>query len=305
MAEDPERDDPVLVRPYITTQAAGSPAAPDEPAAQTWPAAADLPEDGTREIAAVPAPVAATPDPATKSTALRRQRLLVLAGIGVLALLGGAGLLLFMPSGDEETPPATALPAPAAPSVLSSAGAAPVASAGTLSATPSSRGGSRSAAASRTANSPVPAAPGQPAATTTTTPPPAGRPAETLSPPPDPARTGPVAAGGGRCLNLAALFPTDGARIQTAGCSDINYQRWTMASDGTLQVAGKCARVADAAEIRLGGCDDQPAAQWRAGPNGSLVNPDTGRCLTDPGETGKTVTVASCTGAANQRWTLP
>src|SRR6187431_2668059 len=135
MAEDSERDDPVLVRPYITTQPAGSPAAPDEPAAQTWPAAADLPEDGTREIAAVPAPVA-TPDPATKSSALRRQRLLVLAGIGVLALLGGTGLLLFPPSGDKP-PPVTARPAPAAPSVLSSAGAAPLVSAGTLSASPS------------------------------------------------------------------------------------------------------------------------------------------------------------------------
>jgi hypothetical protein len=70
-------------------------------------------------------------------------------------------------------------------------------------------------------------------------------------------------------------------------------------------VIDRCARVAADATVRIGGCDDQSAAQWRAGPNGSLVNPDTGRCLTDPGALTATVTVTDCTGAADQRWTLP
>ena len=57
--------------------------------------------------------------------------------------------------------------------------------------------------------------------------------------------------------------------------------------------------------VRLSDCDDQPSALWRAGPDGSLVNPGTGRCLTDPGTLGTTVTVTDCTGADTQRWKVP
>src|SRR3954447_1515840 len=96
MSDDSERDDPVLVRPYITTRPGdGSAANDDRPAqtwpAQTWPATADLPADAPREMATVPA--AAGTDPAAWNTALRRQRLLVLAGVAVIAVLVG-GLLL-------------------------------------------------------------------------------------------------------------------------------------------------------------------------------------------------------------------
>jgi hypothetical protein len=300
MADDPERDDPVLVRPYITTQPAdGTTGSGDR--AQTWPAAADLPEDGTRELAAVEAP-STVPDPAGKSTALRRQRLLVLAGIAALALLGGAGLFFILPAQDDGAP-VTALPAPVPPPVTGSPGAAPLASAGTLSASASNRAGSRPAGSSRgpAATSPVPGAAGRPA----TTAPASGAPGPTLSPPPDPARTGPVTAAGGRCLAIGTLLALNGSQVQTSGCSNVSYQRWTLATDGTLQVTDRCARVGDDAAVRIEACDDDAAAQWRAGPDGSLVNPDTGRCLTDPGTAVRPVTVTECTGAADQRWSLP
>jgi hypothetical protein len=231
---------------------------------------------------------------------LRRQRLKVLAGLAALALAGGAALLL-LPTRDD--PPVTAQPAPTAPGVTRSAGVAPAASGATRSAAPSSRGGSRSADTTRTASAttPVPGGPAQPA----TKPPASGVPAETLTPPPDPARTGPITAAGGRCLSLGGLLALDGSPVQTAGCSGVSSQRWTLASDGTLQVAGRCARVGGDAAVRIGGCGDEPAGQWRAGPAGSLVNPGTGRCLTDPGSLTATVTVTDCKGAADQRWTLP
>jgi hypothetical protein len=114
-----------------------------------------------------------------------------------------------------------------------------------------------------------------------------------------------VTAAGGRCLSLGRLFAVDGTPVQTSGCSNVSYQRWTMASDGTLRVVDRCAAVTADATVRIGDCDDRPAAQWRAGPRGSLVNPETGRCLTDPGSLATTVTVTECTGAATQRWTLP
>ncbi|GAA3919776.1 RICIN domain-containing protein [Actinoplanes auranticolor] len=305
MADDSERDDPVLVRPYITTQ----PLEPDERPAPTWPATADLPEDGTRELPGVVAPVSATvPDPAAKTTALRRQKLLVLAGTGVLALLGGAGLFLLQPSGDEN-PPATARPAPSAPGVTRPAGAAPVASAGTITASAGSSIVSRPATTTRPTATPGTegaavggaAGPG-PARTTTPAP---GAPSPTLSPPPGTARTGAITAAGGRCLFLGGILGLDGAPVQTSGCADVSYQRWTLATDGTLMVANRCAAVSGDGSVRIGDCDDRPAAQWRAGPGGSLVNPQTGRCLTDPGALATPVTVTDCTGAATQTWTLP
>jgi hypothetical protein len=294
MADDSEREDPVLVRPYITTQPGGQ---HDRPA-QTWPATADLPEDGTREMPRIPAPATA-PGAAAKSTTLRRRRLLVLAAIGVPAVLGGAGLFLLQPS-DEDTPPPTARPASSAPAPTGSAGAAPVASAATLSAAPATRGAGRTTPTAA-ATSRAPGAPGQ----ATSTAPAAGPPSATLSPPPGTARTGPITAAGGRCLHLGGLFAGTGAPVQMSGCSGVSYQRWTLASDGTLRVVDRCAAVQADATVRIGDCDDGPATQWRAGPRGSLVNPETGRCLTDPGTLGTTVTVSDCTGAESQRWTLP
>jgi hypothetical protein len=299
MVDDSERDDPVLVRPYITTQPGGG---LGDRAEQTWPATADLPEDGTREQARIAEPAATSPDPAVKSTALRRQRLLVLAAIGMVAVLGGVVLLLIAPS-DQDDPPAEARPAPTATALTGAPGAGPVASGGARSLPPSSPAAGRSPTAPRTATA-AGTAPGAPAQNATT-PPAAGAPAPTLSPPPDPARTGPIVAAGGRCLALGSLLGRDGSPVQTTGCSGVSYQRWTLASDGTLRVTDRCALVGTDAAVRIGGCDDQPAGQWRAGPNGSLVNPGTGRCLTDPGSLLTTVTVTDCTGAADQRWTLP
>lgn len=299
MADDSEREDPVLVRPYITTQPGGGIAGHDDRPAQTWPAAAALPEDGTRELPRVAEPGTVVGS-AAKSAVLRRQRLRVLAGIGALALLGGAGLYLVLPSGDGN-PPAAARTAPPEPGVTGSlAAAAPVASEATRRASPGSSAASRAPATSKPVTSSAPAVPGQAA----NTPPASGGPSATLAPPPGTARTGPITAAGGRCLALGSLFAVDGAAVRTSGCSGVSYQQWTLASDGTLLVVDWCTEVR-ADEVRLGRCEGRPAAQWRAGPNGSLVNPETGRCLTDPGSVGATVTVTGCTGAANQAWKLP
>jgi hypothetical protein len=58
--------------------------------------------------------------------------------------------------------------------------------------------------------------------------------------------------------------------------------------------------------VRSDGCDGAgDSGQWRAGPGGSLVNPSSGRCLTDPGKSGAITEVAACTGGDDQRWSLP
>ena len=42
-------------------------------------------------------------------------------------------------------------------------------------------------------------------------------------------------------------------------------------------------------------------------PNGALVNPQSGKCLTDTGSggSGTQAAIDDCTGGTNQRWTLP
>lgn len=311
------REDPALVRPYIRTEPGSArPAGPDDRPEQTWPEAAMLPaeEPATAEpLPEVPAP----PSPSGRTAALMRQRLIVLAGVVVL-VLAAAGFVLIGAGGDDEKPAAlpevrASLPAPG---VTGSMGAAPGATGPQRSSAPVVRGTRESAAVpsgAQAASRPGAAIPGAtippappaqsgrpPAGPTPPAPPPA-----TLAPPPTTDRTGAVTAAGGRCLMLGGILALDGSPIQVSGCSGVSYQSFTLATDGTLRVAGRCAQVTGDGDIRSVRCDDRESAQWRAGPGGTLVNPATGHCLTDPGSSGGTTKASACTGEASQSWTLP
>jgi Ricin-type beta-trefoil lectin domain len=59
-------------------------------------------------------------------------------------------------------------------------------------------------------------------------------------------------------------------------------------SNGTLQVLVSCMDVtgggtANGTLVQLYACNDTGAQQWTVGANGSLVNPQSGLCLDDPG----------------------
>lgn len=114
-----------------------------------------------------------------------------------------------------------------------------------------------------------------------------------------------MTAASGRCLALGGLFAVDGSPVQVSACADVDYQHFTLATDGTLRVAGKCAEATGDATVRITGCGDEAAAQWRSGTTSSLVNQSTGKCLTDPGSLGATTKVTACTGASDQSWSLP
>ena len=63
-------------------------------------------------------------------------------------------------------------------------------------------------------------------------------------------------------------------------------QQWTVASNGTLQVYGKClditgASTANGTLVELWDCNGGGNQQWQAS-NGELVNPASGKCLDDP-----------------------
>jgi len=55
-------------------------------------------------------------------------------------------------------------------------------------------------------------------------------------------------------------------------------------------------------------CNGTGAQQWQNRANGSLVNPQSGKCLDDPGSTTTTGTqlqIYTCNGTNAQRWSIP
>ena len=68
------------------------------------------------------------------------------------------------------------------------------------------------------------------------------------------------------------------------------------------------AGTADGTPVQVFDCNGSGAQVWRRAAFGSLVNPASGRCLSDPGSStapGTRVDIASCTGGANQSWLSP
>ena len=75
---------------------------------------------------------------------------------------------------------------------------------------------------------------------------------------------------------------------------------------------GKCLDVAGAGTtngtlVDLYDCNGTGAQVWQPQSNGSLLNPNSGKCLDDTGYggSGTQVQIWDCTGNANQQWDLP
>ncbi|GAA1287143.1 ThuA domain-containing protein [Saccharothrix xinjiangensis] len=123
-------------------------------------------------------------------------------------------------------------------------------------------------------------------------------------------RTGPITAASGKCVDVNGGSAADGAKVQLWTCNGGVNQRWT-ANGSTLRALDKCldaAGTANGAAVRLWTCTGGGAQNWAAGANGSLVHPQSGRCLDANGggsADGTQLIIWSCHGGANQRWTLP
>ncbi len=96
-------------------------------------------------------------------------------------------------------------------------------------------------------------------------------------------------------------------------CNGTGAQSWTVVPDHTLQVLTDCMDVVNGGTaggtlVQLHTCNGTGAQQWNQNAAGELVNPQSGRCLTDASNGAADSTqldIASCTGAVGQRWTLP
>jgi beta-glucosidase len=126
------------------------------------------------------------------------------------------------------------------------------------------------------------------------------------------ATTGAVTGYQGLCLDVRAANSADGTPVQVYTCNGTSAQSWTAEPGGTLQALGKCLDVtsggtANGTLVDLYTCNGTGAQVWPPQSDGALVNPQSGKCLDDTGYggSGTQVQIWSCTGNANQSWTLP
>ncbi len=113
------------------------------------------------------------------------------------------------------------------------------------------------------------------------------------------------------CLANQNALNTEGNPINARACGDSPGQRWSAYSDRTLRTEGGCLDVAgggtaSGTNVDWYACNGTAAQVWTHESNGELVNPKSGRCLTDPdGVTTARLDIATCTDAAPQRWSKP
>ncbi|MFI6759087.1 ricin-type beta-trefoil lectin domain protein [Micromonospora sp. NPDC050417] len=120
-----------------------------------------------------------------------------------------------------------------------------------------------------------------------------------------------IAVESGRCLEAGNVNSSTPVRLQVWDCSESRRksQRWTLPSDGTVRLAGKCMEVADnssanGAAIRLAACTSGPAQQFVINGEQQLVNRTNGKCLNIMGTAnGSRLQLGTCdNGAIRQKW---
>ena len=108
------------------------------------------------------------------------------------------------------------------------------------------------------------------------------------TPPPPSGATGPITGYEGLCLDDRAASTALLNPVQVYTCNGTNAQNWTVASGNTLQVLGMCldvdaAGTANGTTVDLYTCNGTAAQVWVPQSNGSLLNPNSGKCLDDTG----------------------
>lgn len=129
--------------------------------------------------------------------------------------------------------------------------------------------------------------------------------------------SGAVASGiFGECLEAAGPKDQDGP-VRIAACDNRSEaQSWRQGwdgtrLDGTLQAYGRCLDVAgngtaSGTPVQLFSCNGGANQQWVLASDGTIVNPQSGKCLDVPaGEVGSQLQLFDCHGASNQQFTVP
>jgi hypothetical protein len=131
---------------------------------------------------------------------------------------------------------------------------------------------------------------------------------------PTPLATGAIVWGyrTSKCVDDLGNSIKNDTPIVISDCNGSPEQTWTVESDGTLQVNGKCMDIyrdqkVNKAKVELWTCTGGANQQWMA-TGGTLVNPISGKCLDDPRfnpTNGTQLEIYTCNGGRNQLWQLP
>ncbi|MEZ0096160.1 glycoside hydrolase family 3 C-terminal domain-containing protein [Streptacidiphilus sp. EB129] len=123
----------------------------------------------------------------------------------------------------------------------------------------------------------------------------------------------PLIGPGGKCLDLFGGNNNDTNKVEVYDCNGTTAQQWSEHPDGTVRANSTCLDVAgagtnDGTPVQIYTCNGTGAQIWQHQSSGALLNPNSGKCLTDPESTatnGTQLVISSCTGAANQSWVSP
>jgi prepilin-type N-terminal cleavage/methylation domain-containing protein len=116
----------------------------------------------------------------------------------------------------------------------------------------------------------------------------------------------------GTCVGLANLSGNDNTAVQLATCDGSAGQRWAAPSSypGVIKVLGSCLDIngglrTNNAPVQLYGCNGSGAQWWNLQSDGTLLNPQSAKCLTAGATVGTQLFIFDCGTGANQRWSLP
>jgi hypothetical protein len=123
---------------------------------------------------------------------------------------------------------------------------------------------------------------------------------------------------GDKCLTDAADSPAAGTKIEISTCAGRGSQSWEYipgaapGGAGQLKIHGKCLSIgsgtSDGARAALRRCTGSAGQKWAYQPLDQLVNPHSGKCLSDPAKSrknGTQVVLWSCSTSGGESWMLP
>jgi hypothetical protein len=126
--------------------------------------------------------------------------------------------------------------------------------------------------------------------------------------------TGPITGYDGLCVDDRSASTANYNPVQVYTCNGTDAQQWTFdEANDTLQALGMCLDIyaggtANGTTVDLFYCDNTGAQVWEPQSDGALYNPQSGACLDDTNWSttpGTQLQIWSCTGNANQQWSLP
>lgn len=117
--------------------------------------------------------------------------------------------------------------------------------------------------------------------------------------------------GSSLCLNIRNNGNTAGTPVEIAACDPSSTgQKWTTWSDGTFRANGLCLDMkgrSPGSIVQLWPCNGLEFQWWVPRSDGSLYNPTSGLCLSDPSGNatpGTQQQIATCDSGLSQRWNL-